>query len=133
MAITKNIEQLKIDILSEKYDIFVLEFPSAKAEFDRLKSSPGCGGCIRAAFAKMIIDPAFEAKLKLIYGDDVTVDKTMPAQHRPTGTEVHNVPLAIFDSWIADFLSKNHIRFMNTLYVSDTKMVKVIVQAMKMQ
>jgi len=114
-----NIQEIKKGILSNKFPQFLIEFPEAKAELEKFKAQPSCGACERNIIPKLFSNPKFDEKMKLIYGDDITIDKTLPPIPPPMNmiSKVFRIPLQEWETWFIDFNKpspERQIRFMTT-------------------
>jgi hypothetical protein len=130
-----NVQTIKQDIITTKYEIFLLEFPNLKLELETFKKSPNCGGCVQGLFSKLFSYPDFEQKMKLIYGDDVVVDKTLP---KPPiimlVNEVFKIPIEEYDSWMKSFVDlRKNIKIFTTFYVPEERKVWVTVSIITQQ
>lgn len=116
-----NIQKLKTDILGNYKEIFKIEFSMLSAELDTFIKRPGCGGCIRGLFEKMFSDPKFEEKLKLIYGEDIEIDKTIPAEmpNFPQEIVVKDIPVDEWEGWFREnckITPTRQIRLLTTFF-----------------
>ena len=100
-----NLQTIKQGILSEKFPQFLIEFPEAKAELEKFKAQPSCGTCERTVIPKLYTNPQYEEKIKLIYGNDITIDKTLPPTPPPMKMESHvfRIPIAEWDEWFIKY------------------------------
>jgi len=114
-----NLQTIKQGILSEKFPQFLIEFPEAKAELEKFKAQPSCGTCERTVIPKLYANPKFDEKIKLIYGNDITIDKTVPPTPPPMVMEsrVFRIPLQEWEQWFIEAnkpIAERQIRYMTT-------------------
>jgi len=132
MSLLVNSARLKEDITGNKYEIFLQEFPDAKAELEKLKTQPSCGQCEKEVIPKIFSDPKADQKLKLIYGDDVVIDKVIPPQPQyEQSVEVHRIPMPEYEEWFKETMKQNSekvVRMVTTAYRSkdDTMIVSIV-------
>lgn len=117
--LTVNIQEIKKGILSEKFPQFLLEFPEVKAELEKYKSQPSCGMCERTVIPKLLANPQYDEKIKLIYGNDIIIDKTIPPPPSPMSlvSKVFRIPVQEWEQWFIEFAKptpERQIRFMTT-------------------
>jgi hypothetical protein len=121
-----NFQQIKTDILGTKTDAYLLLFPTLAEQIKTFKAKPTCGACEKNIIEPLFTDPQCDEKLKVIYGNDITVDKNMPKPPPPMPTQLINesVPIDLYDEWSRNNLDA-YVRFLNTVYIPEHKAVKV--------
>jgi hypothetical protein len=72
-----NILKLKDDIVGDRSEMFLTEFPEAKVTILDLKSRPNCAICIRNAVMALMDNEKYQEKLELIYGEVVELEQDM--------------------------------------------------------
>lgn len=130
-----NLQTIKQGILSDKFPQFLLEFPEAKVELEKFKAQPSCGTCERTVIPKLYANPQYEEKIKLIYGNDVTIDKTLPPTPPPMVMEakVFRIPLQEWEQWFIEVnkpISERQIRTMTT-FLDGNEVVCSVVQLVR--
>lgn len=118
-------QEIKRGIVGDKFQLFLIEFPEAKTEIEKYRAQPSCGTCERTVLPKLFANPKYDEKIKLIYGPDITIDKTLPPMPPPyvIDNKVFKIPLKDWETWFLDFTKPNpdmQIRFMTTFLVNDT-------------
>ena len=130
-----NLQTIKQGILSEKFPQFLIEFPEAKAELEKFKAQPSCGTCERTVIPKLYANPQYEEKIKLIYGADVTIDKTLPPTPPPMVMEskVYRIVLQEWEQWFIEAnkpTPEKQIRYMTT-FLDGNEVVCSVVQLVR--
>jgi hypothetical protein len=115
-----NYEVIKRDLIGPKKDIYLVEFSDLSTEAQKLIKQPDCSICIKGFFSKLFSLADLEDRMKIIYGDDITIEKTItPKQNLIQKVEVENIPLNEWEGWFkehADLSNKNQIRIMTTFF-----------------
>ena len=120
---TINFDVIKKDLTSDKKDIFYLEFPDLKKVLDDVVAKPTCGICINALSTSLFAHPQIDEKLKIIYGNDIAIDKKVstPTNGRTTEqvTDIQHIDLNDWEEWfkvnsISD--ASRQIRLITTFY-----------------
>jgi hypothetical protein len=108
--VTVDFNLIKQGILGDKYQQFLIEFPEAKAEIEKFKTTPSCGSCERNVIPKLYSYPNYDEKIKLIYGQDITINKGLPPpQPSPMRLESHvyRIPISEWDEWFIKYTTPN--------------------------
>lgn len=137
-------QTIKKDLQTVKSEIFIQEFPQVKDEINTFKAKPNCGACELNVLPKIFSDPKLEQKLKLIYGNDIQVDKTLPQQQQPQwhqSVEIFDFTAEEFDQRMTEYLTnfdqtRSHItgkiiRQFNFAFNPTSNTYKVVSQVMK--
>jgi hypothetical protein len=127
-----DFNKIKTDILGDKLDAYILLFPTLSEEIKNFKAKPTCGTCERNIIPKIFADPEVDGKIKVIYGPDTTLNKTLPPSPPPQGpmTVINTtVPLVDYDAWAAANLDLG-VRLFTPLYIPEQQAVKVFMMKM---
>jgi len=110
------------DTIKEKKDIFLAEFPDLEKEINDLAKAPKCSSCVTKFFTKLFVAEGIDDKLKLIYGNDIEINKALVVDKTASMiqvTEVEHIPVNEWDNWYkkkAKVSPEYQIRSMNTFY-----------------